>query len=338
MIEILKGTVYLGTATPESGGGGTTINNQDLYVTSNGTYSADVGYTGLGTVTVDLPLSPKSISENGTYYAVDDSLQGFSDVTVNVPQGDIVTATNTTGSAIAEGDKVWLNKVSGGWNIVPFYATDLNFKYLNYRDITFVGAPNVDYNLVANGFSASKYFTGPTLTNIDPNHCIIYFRFEITSTTNGQCIIDGSITAQINNSGKLCLWNNRTSSLDSFFSVSTNTKYWTKVVINGAERTVYYKTSASADYTLSGTQTAELNTSNKYVVGTIGYSQFASYLRGDFFFNTFEIHDVNDNIVWTAYKYDINTTDKSLSGFALENIAVNGTGNVKTILPEEQNG
>ena len=38
-----------------SGSGGTTIKNQDITVTENGTYTADSGYTGLGTVTVDVP-------------------------------------------------------------------------------------------------------------------------------------------------------------------------------------------------------------------------------------------------------------------------------------------
>ena len=38
-----------------SGSGGTTIKNQDITVTENGTYTAENGYTGLGTVTVDVP-------------------------------------------------------------------------------------------------------------------------------------------------------------------------------------------------------------------------------------------------------------------------------------------
>ena len=39
------------------GGGGVTINNQDKTITENGTYTADEGYTGLGTVTVDVQAS-----------------------------------------------------------------------------------------------------------------------------------------------------------------------------------------------------------------------------------------------------------------------------------------
>ena len=37
-----------------SGGDSVTINNQDKTITENGTYTADEGYTGLGTVTVDV--------------------------------------------------------------------------------------------------------------------------------------------------------------------------------------------------------------------------------------------------------------------------------------------
>ena len=48
-------TVYGVTGTLESGG--STINNQDKTVTQNGTYTADSGYTGLGTVTVNVPSS-----------------------------------------------------------------------------------------------------------------------------------------------------------------------------------------------------------------------------------------------------------------------------------------
>ena len=38
-------------------GSGSSINNQDKTITSNGTYEADAGYTGLGTVTVRVPVS-----------------------------------------------------------------------------------------------------------------------------------------------------------------------------------------------------------------------------------------------------------------------------------------
>lgn len=63
---------------------GAQINNQDKTVTANGTYTADSGYTGLGEITVALPLDTKTITINGTYNASSDDLQGYSSVTVNV--------------------------------------------------------------------------------------------------------------------------------------------------------------------------------------------------------------------------------------------------------------
>lgn len=37
------------------GSGGQTINNQDLTITENGVYTAEEGYTGIGTATVNVP-------------------------------------------------------------------------------------------------------------------------------------------------------------------------------------------------------------------------------------------------------------------------------------------
>lgn len=67
------------------GGGGTTINNQDITVTENGTYTADAGYTGLGTVEVQVPnpsTGTLSIVENGSYDVTE-----YATAEVNVPTG-----------------------------------------------------------------------------------------------------------------------------------------------------------------------------------------------------------------------------------------------------------
>ena len=50
-------------------GGGVAIKNQDKTITENGTYKADSGYTGLGTVNVNVPApsGTVSITENGSY-------------------------------------------------------------------------------------------------------------------------------------------------------------------------------------------------------------------------------------------------------------------------------
>lgn len=57
------------------GGSGVTIKNQNKEITENGTYKADAGYTGLGTVKVNVPIpdvdaeisAELEVIENGTY-------------------------------------------------------------------------------------------------------------------------------------------------------------------------------------------------------------------------------------------------------------------------------
>ena len=47
---------------------GSTINNQDITVTQNGTYTAESGYTGLGEVTVSIPSDTVDIPNLKTVY------------------------------------------------------------------------------------------------------------------------------------------------------------------------------------------------------------------------------------------------------------------------------
>ena len=56
-------------ACDNAGGGGITIRNQNKTITENGTYKADSGYTGLGTVNVNVPTPSGTIdiTENGSY-------------------------------------------------------------------------------------------------------------------------------------------------------------------------------------------------------------------------------------------------------------------------------
>ncbi len=56
----------IGSASP-SGGGGATINNEDLTITSNGTYTASEGYTGIGTATVNVPEANMILAKNMIY-------------------------------------------------------------------------------------------------------------------------------------------------------------------------------------------------------------------------------------------------------------------------------
>lgn len=94
-----RNIIYSGSATPDSGGG-TVINNQDITVIENGVYTAESGYTGLGEVTVALPLGETTIGSNGVYNASGDDLQGYSKVTVDVQP--VIESLNVTPSTSAQ--------------------------------------------------------------------------------------------------------------------------------------------------------------------------------------------------------------------------------------------
>jgi len=66
-----------------AGGGGGDVTVEPLSVTDNGTYSEQG--KAYSPVTVAVPLGTKSITANGTYDATDDSLKGYSSVSVDVP-------------------------------------------------------------------------------------------------------------------------------------------------------------------------------------------------------------------------------------------------------------
>lgn len=124
------GNIYLGSAQP-TGGGGTEINNQDIRVTENGEYTAEEGYTGLGTVIV------------------------------SVSGGDTVQATNYTGTSITAGDKVFIkeNAVISGSRAQVFIAgaSSTNYYYLLNPTGTKVFWYNTSYDIASGTTTAVTY-------------------------------------------------------------------------------------------------------------------------------------------------------------------------------------
>lgn len=80
-------------------------NLQDKTITQNGSYTADDGYTGLGSVTVDVAggakpkLQEKTITTNGEV-TPDEGYDGLSKVMVSIPNFVAYTYLNASGSII----------------------------------------------------------------------------------------------------------------------------------------------------------------------------------------------------------------------------------------------
>ena len=99
-------TSYLLGKKAGGGGGSATLQTKSVTITGNGTTNVtpDTGYDGMDrvniTTNVQADLGTKTITENGTYSASTDNLDGYSEVTVNV-------------SGSGAGD-YFLNKISAG--------------------------------------------------------------------------------------------------------------------------------------------------------------------------------------------------------------------------------
>lgn len=150
-------------------GGGQIINNQDITITSNGIYSADTGYTGLGEVSVNVAggstLGTKTITSNGIYPALSDSLDGYSSVTVNVSGGggsdqlgiDLIQGT-LTGDITLDSSITKINDYA--------FAYQTGMTGLTAPNVTSIGS-NVFYGEIG-GPNPS---TVPQITNINlPNY------------------------------------------------------------------------------------------------------------------------------------------------------------------------
>ena len=102
------------------------INNQDKEITANGSYSAEEGYTGLGTINVNVEplLGSKTITVNGTYNAVNDNLQGYDTVNINVPTGGTPVKSNVYRVPTIEARDAITDMVEG--DICVVYESNIN--------------------------------------------------------------------------------------------------------------------------------------------------------------------------------------------------------------------
>ena len=107
--KIVSGNTVLGI---EGTGGGGTINNQDKTITQNGTYTADSGYTGLGTVNVNVPST-----SNIYKFATLAEAQAKNDYN----PGDIAIVTDV--ESVPFHPQIWIRNSNIDWCIVSVNDT-----------------------------------------------------------------------------------------------------------------------------------------------------------------------------------------------------------------------
>lgn len=245
---------------------------------------------------------------------------------ISTINADIVAATNTTGSSIASGDKVWLEKVAGGYNAINFSSAK--------NKITLDKVGTVEVALLAQGFSTSNILYMPTTTipDFDAGNCTTYIKIKVGASTSqdfqsiyapGPQIVNLGITGN-----NLKAWSNSTQTSNIMATLSRNTWYWIKAVCNGTSRSVSISTDG-VNYTTPVTY-ADENVSGNTLAAEIGGSTYntAWYFLGQIDLSDFYITNAQGKVVWRA------AYDGIMTGFAEDAIATSGTGDIRTALPE----
>lgn len=164
--------------------------------------------------------------------------------------GDVVTATNSTGSSIASGDKVFIDNK-------PVYNNNFNI----------VGSPYIDYDAgVVSGFTTGDYlqlsegFSGTTAPWEIKTACMITRTASsdrvVFSSMAGTGGVFAGVTIGINTSNQFYLQLGLTTSsydtITASFTVVANTKYYLKASWSGSVYTFSYSTD-DVTYTTIGT-------------------------------------------------------------------------------------
>ena len=188
----------------------------------------------------------------------------------------VITATNNTGSAISEGDKVWINQEDGNtYELVNYYSSVPNFNT--------VGSPTIT-NGVASGFSNDDYLQLPQAFNPGNNPWEIKVKFSTdnSSTDRGilQCSSDSSTRwgVVLLLSSNWTLWfavstdgANWDFSADTTQTLQPNSTYYVKIGWTG---TKYYLNLSSDNETYEQCISIE---STSHIYGSLGHTRLGSY-------------------------------------------------------------
>lgn len=156
-----------------------------------------VGGGGSG---ANIAPKPQQIQRNGTFYARDDNLDGYSEVTVNI---DIPTIDETTFSS----NGTYTHQGNGGWSPVK---VDVWFEVDNLQDATAIADPDKDFEVkpkntttdcdirVYIGIKETPTGTysdaGKNYTNPNANAWYAVPFVKITNKATGTVVIDREVT------------------------------------------------------------------------------------------------------------------------------------------------
>lgn len=325
---------------------GTTINNQDITITENGEYTAEDGYTGIGTATVNVTPTVESLSitpstSQQTFNSSD--VDGYKPVVVdavtnsidaNIVPGNIkkdveilgvtgtfkgpdeVSVINGTGAFITEGQKVWLNK--------------------DKQNFTIAGSPTVD-NIykTATGFTASNYLSIGTLNLNSASSWVMQIKIKTGSdvTTLQNILVENRVNfdAQVMvDTGKIVFKGSFAHSAYDFTLTSTtsavaNTEYLIKLEFTGSAYNLYINGTLEDSYTSS---TKLLDWVWNIGASNNSSSTYAYPFAGTVYLDTNTFITIDGSTAWTPYIWGYSANDYN-------SYIINGTNNGTSLTTPE---
>lgn len=261
--------------------------------------------------------------------------------------GDVIAATNTTGNAISNGDKVWVNKNNGSYSIENFDSDNdfvesyakLKTTPISSSHIATISSNN-DGIITPLVIPFSTAFTWEFVTRIKPSNSLASQSFGIffcsDRVTGGplDCLIHSGAFMYVQNGQTIIFQGSAGSRVDWGVGIDLSGYDW--VYLKGEFTGNEYKLSTSTD----GVTWSTLQTTASVIcaqpeyclrIGSPNYGDNSYGYKGDIDL-TKTYFKVNGKIIWQAVYPKPNVTTDSLTGYAQENIASGSTGNVKTVL------
>ena len=298
-MTILIGRKQVGVALKYNQGGNASINNQDKTITENGVYTADEGYTGLGTVTVDVEGS----SVGGEYE---------------------IEAINNTGKTIDAGDKVWVNRNGDDYELVNY------LKNIVFGSYTVTGNPSINqFTGIANKFSTSNYIETikfqPETKNFDihlkirtANNVSSFQLFLGNGGYYDRCfagIDNAHFVWKLNNSDA---YETNIGNIIGAHNVLPNTNYYIHLYFNGTQYILEYSFDG-INYVIDGSISSSTNISDVEYPLTLGANHYMHDVNYPFFGNidlTQCSIDIDGKRYWYGAIAELNINEDSRTGIA----------------------
>lgn len=241
----------------------------------------------------------------------------------SVPSGDIIVAVNNSSNAITSGSKVWLNKSDNNYSIIDFYLKQVNG--------IIQGNISIDMNSgIASNFSNGFIHVDGYGENSNGTIIMKVTTGDNISGTQEILRFEPSVEIFIKN-GNLVMWTDSENHEVTCTSVNINTTYWIKLVLNNGIVTFTYSLDGN---TYSGTTSMNCYTNNnKTYIGNFTNSYESIPFLGTIDLLTSNFY-LNDSEYWRGISKSINPSlseANTITGKALQNIAVNGSGNISII-------